>query len=118
MTDDEVTKMRAREAADRIIKQQQEAQMAMGRETTAFAGLRSVGQPISNAALDNWFTHHPPTHDQVRKYEQLREAGRNFAVVIRALCPPGADTTTAIRTVREAVMTANAAIACGGGANV
>jgi hypothetical protein len=34
--------------------------------------------------------------------------------MIVALTPPSADQTAAIRKVREAVFTANAAIACGG----
>lgn len=65
--------------------------------------------------LDNWFMHHPPRDEEtVKKYEQLRAAGRAFAEVIASLTPPSADQTAAIRKVREAVMTANAAIACEG----
>jgi len=37
-----------------------------------------------------------------------------FAQAILMDTPSGPDQTTAIRKVREAVMTANAAIACGG----
>jgi hypothetical protein len=64
--------------------------------------------------LQNWFTYHPPTLDDVDKYKRVRDAGLAFARVIRDDCPPGADATTAIRKVREAVMTANASIACCG----
>lgn len=64
--------------------------------------------------LNNWFTHHPPTPEQVAQYESIRNAGRMLATVIVANCPPSADRTTAIRLVREAIMTANASIACGG----
>lgn len=65
--------------------------------------------------LDNWFMHHPPRDEAtVQKYEALRAAGRAFAEVIASLTPPSADQTAAIRKVREAVMTANAAIACEG----
>lgn len=64
--------------------------------------------------IKNWFTYHPPQPGQPEKYQALRRAGREFAETIAAECPPCADTTAALRKVREAVMTANAAIACGG----
>lgn len=69
---------------------------------------------VSDEQLAHWFTHHPPTPEQVVAYGALRAAALAFARTIRDLCPPGADATAAIRKVREAVMTANAAIACGG----
>jgi len=64
--------------------------------------------------LDNWFTYHPPGEGDGEKYEALRAAGKAFAEAIVALTPPGADQSAAIRKVREAVFTANAAIACKG----
>lgn len=68
---------------------------------------------IVQATLDNWFTYHPPTGpEQTAKYVELREAAKTFAEAIVRLTPPSADQTAAIRHVREAVMTANAAIAC------
>ena len=97
--------------------------------------------PITSVELSNWFRYHSPiqtppieiTQDvrdafamtgllidhngqlsPERAYEALREAGRQFALVIIALTPPSPDQSAAIRKVREAVMTANAAIACGG----
>ncbi len=68
----------------------------------------------SEDKLQNWFTYHPPTPEDVDRYKKVRDAALDFARVISAECPPGADATTAIRKVREAVMTANAAIACCG----
>ena len=62
--------------------------------------------------LKNWFSYHAPVGDQVQRYENLRRAGHQFAQEIISNCPPSADRTEAIRKVREAVMTANAAIAC------
>ncbi|HLT92102.1 MAG TPA: hypothetical protein VKZ85_14305 [Woeseiaceae bacterium] len=62
--------------------------------------------------LDRFFTYHPPTPDQIPRYEELRAAARTFAEVILRVTPASADQTAAIRKVREAVMTANAAIAC------
>jgi hypothetical protein len=67
---------------------------------------------ISGNQLDNWFTYHSPTPEQLPKYLAIREAGKKFAETIVANAPDSADTTAAVRKVREAVMTANQAIAC------
>lgn len=64
--------------------------------------------------LDNWFKYHSPTEEQQRCYVRIREAGKQLAVAISECCPKSADATAAVRKVREAVMTANAAIACDG----
>jgi len=48
----------------------------------------------------------------VQRYTTIREAALQFAKVLLANSPACADQTAAIRKVREAVMTANAAIAC------
>lgn len=64
--------------------------------------------------LDRVFTYHPPTDDQVLQYEEIRSAAKLLAKVILENTPESADQTAAIRKVREAVMTANAAIALEG----
>jgi hypothetical protein len=64
--------------------------------------------------LQNWFTYHAPTQNDMEKYLRVRSAALSLARVIMEECPNGADKTTAIRKVREAVMTANASIACCG----
>lgn len=69
---------------------------------------------ITRDDLENWFTYHKPGPDDNVAYEKLRSAAKGFALAIMELTPPSADQTAAIRKVREAVMTANAAIACGG----
>jgi hypothetical protein len=69
---------------------------------------------ITQSDLDNWFTYHPPKPGQGEKYTEIREAAKVFAELIVQLTPPSADQTAAIRKVREAVFTANAAIACEG----
>jgi hypothetical protein len=63
-------------------------------------------------ALDNFFTFHSPTPDQLPKYQAIREAGLVLARTILDNTPVSADQSAAIRKVREAVATANAAIAC------
>jgi hypothetical protein len=69
---------------------------------------------ITKSQIENWFTYHAPESDQISKYGIIRDAARNLAEVIMDNTPSSADQTDAIRKVREAVMTANAAIACGG----
>jgi hypothetical protein len=62
--------------------------------------------------IEHLFTYHPPADQTVvDRYYYLREAAKTFAYAIVEYTPPGADQTAAIRKVREAVMTANAAIA-------
>lgn len=67
---------------------------------------------ITEQDIENWFTYHSPSPEQLPKYSKIREVGKNLAQVILDNTPPSADQTAAIRKVREAVMTANAAIAC------
>ena len=70
---------------------------------------------LPQAALDKWFTHHPPSNKmEIERYERIRAAGKTFAEVIMAETPGCADQTEAVRCVREAVMWANASIACYG----
>lgn len=69
---------------------------------------------ITKPQIQHWFTYHSPTEDQIPKYKIIRDAGFDFANSILENTPACADQTAAIRKVREAVMTANAAIACGG----
>lgn len=69
---------------------------------------------ISTSQLENWFTYHRPSPEQSFAYMDIRQAGLLLASTILRSTPPGPDQSAAIRKVREAVMTANAAIACNG----
>jgi hypothetical protein len=60
--------------------------------------------------IDNWFTYHAPTTDDVEKLKEIREAAKAFAHVIVDNTPPSADQSAALRKLRECVMTANASI--------
>ena len=72
-------------------------------------------RPMSNAEiLAELFSYHPPTPETLPKFQAINQAAKNFAEVILQNCPPGADRSDAIRKVREARMTANAAIALNG----
>lgn len=70
--------------------------------------------PIDRNSLDEIFKYHAPTSDDTTAYEKLRSSAKSFAQAIIELTPTSADQTAAIRKVREAVMTANAAIALKG----
>ena len=69
---------------------------------------------IEKADLYTIFTYHAPSGPQTAKYELLRQAARVFALAILENTPKSPDQTVAIRKVREAVMTANAAVALEG----
>jgi hypothetical protein len=58
--------------------------------------------------------YHKPTEEQIVQHEKLAVAAENFLRVILEQCPPCADTSAAIRLVREAKMTASAAVALNG----
>lgn len=64
--------------------------------------------------LDNIFSYHAPTPEQVVSYNAIREAAKAFAQVVVDNTPASADQSTAIRQIREATMTANAAVALEG----
>lgn len=70
---------------------------------------------ITETQIDHWFTYHAPESEaDTEAYKELREAGKTLAKVILRLTPASADQSDAIRKVREAVWTANAARACKG----
>lgn len=64
--------------------------------------------------INNIFTYHSPTKEQIPKYEAIRAKAKELGQVIVDNTPPSADQTAAIRLLREAVMTANASIALNG----
>lgn len=66
-------------------------------------------QPID---IENSFTYHPPSPDQIPRYEALRAAGKQLALAIDEHVPDGPSKTLAIRKVEAAVMWANKGIAC------
>lgn len=70
--------------------------------------------PVTRDNVDDVFNYHAPDADQKVIYEKLRSSARDFAWAIIDLTPMCADQQAAIRLVREAVMTANAAIALRG----
>lgn len=63
--------------------------------------------------LTDAFKHHAPKGNQAQRYPVLRQQGKNLAAAITRLCPEGDERDQAIMLVRQAVMMANASIACG-----
>lgn len=66
---------------------------------------------MTDEQLTHIFTYHDSKPEDVAKYQAIRAAALEFSRVLVANTPPSADQSAAIRKVREAVMTANAAIA-------
>jgi hypothetical protein len=69
--------------------------------------------PIGHEYADirNRFTYHPPSDEQVKKYEQLRTAGGNLAMLLSDFCPPGREKQLALTQLEQSIMWANASIA-------
>ena len=65
--------------------------------------------------IEQLFTYHAPTPEQIEQYASIRAKGMEMAHVIDKNCPASPDRTASIRLLREAIMTANASIATGGG---
>lgn len=69
---------------------------------------------ITKAQLENWFTYHSPTAEQLPKYQKIRDAGLAFATVVVANTIPGRDQDAAVDQIRATCMRANQSIACNG----
>lgn len=68
----------------------------------------------SEEIVARMFSYHPPNSETIPKYAAINQAAKNFAEVVLQNCPRGADLSATIRLIREARMTANAAIALDG----
>jgi hypothetical protein len=60
--------------------------------------------------IEEYFTYHAPTDEQIEKLTVVRTFAKALAHTINDNVPECADKTAAIRKLRECVMTANAAI--------
>ncbi len=73
---------------------------------------------VNPANLDEriatWFSYHAPTPEDVVAYESIRNFAKLLAYTIIAVTPKCADQASALRKLRDCVMTANAARACKG----
>jgi len=70
--------------------------------------------PVSRDNASEVVRYHKPTEEQIKAHEALAVAAEAFIVAIFDNTPKCADQTAAIRHVREAKMTASAAVALDG----
>lgn len=83
--------------------------------TSGIMGTGDAGCAMSpKQILEELFSYHPPNPETLPKYAAINQAAKNFAEIILQNCPSSADRSAAIRLIRDARMTANAAIALNG----
>ena len=70
--------------------------------------------PVTVDSLDRVFDYHAPDAQDVQRHQKLRDGAKAFARIILENTPVCADQSSAIRDVRNALMTANAAVATDG----
>lgn len=61
--------------------------------------------------IEATFVYHAPKGDQAARYEKIRKAGKDLALLLCELCPASRDLSVAHTKLQEVVMFANAAIA-------
>jgi hypothetical protein len=71
--------------------------------------LRSKEEKI--VQIENDFTYHSPKGDQAARYAQLRDKGKELALLIAEVTPDSPDQSIALTLLNLAVMSANASIA-------
>lgn len=64
--------------------------------------------------VENVIRYHAPSEEAIRAISRIRESVKTLLITILVECPPCADRSAAVRSVREAMMTANASIVLGG----
>lgn len=66
---------------------------------------------IGDGELATRFTYHAPKGDQTERYQTIRDQAHILALHIDELAPDGDEKDLAVRSLEQAVMWANAAIA-------
>lgn len=66
---------------------------------------------IGREVIEDRFTYHQPKNNQPTRYETLREAAKELALVVDTLCPDSREKSTAMTKIQEVNMWANASIA-------
>lgn len=85
------------------------------RDYERIQGFGEQRRPLSaEEVVAEFFKYHPPNETTLPKYAAINQAAKNFAEIVLANCPYGADRHAAIRMIRDARMTANAAISLNG----
>lgn len=75
---------------------------------------QGIVRGLTPEVIDDIFTYHAPTPDQIPKYEAIRDGAKAFAQILIANSPGSPDQSAALRSLRLAVYQANSAIANGG----
>jgi len=57
------------------------------------------------------FSFHPATQEEIEKYQKIRAAALNMALLIKELCPDSRERCIAFTKIQECAMMANASIA-------
>lgn len=70
--------------------------------------------PVTVEDIEDIFSYHSPTPEQIPHYTAFRAAAKTFALAILEHTPASPDQCAALRKLRECTMTANASIALGG----
>jgi len=67
--------------------------------------------PKTQEEMNNIFSYHAPKGDQQSRYQELREAAKEFAMLIDELCPDSREKSVAFTQLETACFWANASIA-------
>ena len=70
----------------------------------------TVSEEVQNR-IESKFSYHPPISDQVFRYEELRNAAKQFAYLIAERTPVSLEQSLALTMLEMTIMWANAAIA-------
>ena len=68
--------------------------------------------PNFHEELTTRFTYHSPTEAQRQRYFTIRLAAHDLAMLFNSSCPESRELSLALTKLQEAVMWANASIAC------
>lgn len=66
---------------------------------------------MTQTDLRHRFMYHQPFGNQPQRYQELRNAGYDFAMLVAATTPESREQSLALTKIEEAIMWANAAIA-------
>lgn len=72
---------------------------------------------MSSYPIENNFTYHPPTAEQIELYKLIRDTAKVFAILVAKTCPESRERSLALTNIEQSVMWANAAIARNSGAS-
>ena len=82
-----------------------------GEKTEVEQGKSYVVMNETADRIENNFTYHAPTADQIERYQKVRDAAKTLEYLIRELTPPSREQSVSSTKLEEAVFWSNAAIA-------